>query len=175
MREPGASAKPKPEPRPLEPGPPSTVMAPAVPPPRLSAERWVIGSDLPDFHDGVRRLPEHDRDIISRKMSSILQGWTNTRLDAPHVVFWEEDLSVDFEHFMNAMRRLYRTISVSKVADIVKFGNRSRSELFVTSDESLGLRIHHIDETDLRLNPPDGSGPAQPVGWETMVSRLSQS
>ena len=52
MKEPGASAKPKPEPRPCEPGQPSTLRAPGVPPPRLlelSMERWIMGADLPEF------------------------------------------------------------------------------------------------------------------------------
>ena len=36
----------------------------------------------------ARRLPEHDRDIISRKMSFILRGWANTKPDAEESSLW---------------------------------------------------------------------------------------
>ena len=53
-------------------------------------------------------------------------------------------ISVNLEDFLNAMRRLYRTISVWKAADVVKFGNKSHYKLLVTPDESLVLRIHRV-------------------------------
>ena len=136
MRESGASAKPEPKARPSQPA--RSAAAPArlnVPPPTLSEVRWIMGSDLPDLHQGVRKLSEKDCDIISKKMSFILRGWANTKY---------EDLSVEFKDFMMAMKKIYRSITIPKVADVVKYGSKNHFEIWASPNESLGPRFYRI-------------------------------
>ena len=77
-------ARPKPQPAraALEP------TRPNVPPPTLSEVRWIMGSDLPELQS-VRRLDDATRELISRRMSFVLRGWSNSKNNekAPKVFF----------------------------------------------------------------------------------------
>ena len=62
MRESGASAKPEPKAR-LTAEPARAALEPTranVPPPSLSEVRWIMGSDLPEFHDEARKQSDKD-------------------------------------------------------------------------------------------------------------------
>ena len=62
-------AKPRPEPAraAIEP------KRPTLPPPTLSEARWIMGSDLPDLKQTIRRLDDGTRELISRRMTFVLR------------------------------------------------------------------------------------------------------
>ena len=70
-------AKPRPEPAraALEP------TRPNLPPPTLSEAHWIMGSDLPELKQTVRRLDEATRKLISKRMTFVLRGWSNSKDD----------------------------------------------------------------------------------------------
>ena len=136
-------AKPRPEPAraAIEP------KRPTLPPPTLSEARWIMGSDLPDLKQTIRRLDDDTRELISRRMTFVLRGWSNSKKDdptAPKVYFREDDMSVEFDEFVEAMKKVYRAINVAKIAEVAKFGTKNRFETYGSPDESLGLRFHRI-------------------------------
>ena len=116
-----------------------------VPPPTLSEARWIMGSDLPELKQTVKRLDEATREL-SRRMTFVLRGWSNSKDDkkAPKVIFRKDDMSVEFDEFVEAMKKVYRSINAAKIADVAKFGNKNRFKIFTSPDESLGLRFHRI-------------------------------
>ena len=84
---------------------------PNVPPPTLSEARWIMGSDLPELKQTVKRLDEATREPISRRMTFVLRGWSNSKEDdrkAPKVIFRKEDMSVEFDEFVEARRAEHR-------------------------------------------------------------------
>ena len=106
-----------------------------------------MGSDLPDLNQTVRRLDDDTRELISRKMTFVLRGWSNSKKDdprAPEVYFREDDMSVEFDEFVEAMKKVYRAINVAKIAEVAKFGTKNRFEVYASPDESLGSRFHRI-------------------------------
>ena len=157
MKEPGASAKPEPKARTPEPARSSAAMhRPNVPPPTLSELRWIRGSDSPDFHEGVRKLPEKDR--------SLAVGRT-PRTTPRRFVCGVRGLHGSHEEAARSRCRR------PKAAD-VKYGSKSRFEILASPDESLGLRFDRIraiqgpwrmvlsNDTDLRTTHPlDGLAP----------------
>ena len=128
-----------------------------------------MGSDLPEPKQTVKRLDDATRKLISRRMTFVLRGWSNSKEDdrkAPKVIFRKEDMSVEFDEFVEAMKKVYRSINTAKIADVAKFGNKNRFNIFASPDESLGLRFHRIraiqghwrmvmsNDTDLRTRRP---------------------
>ena len=53
-------------------------------------------------------------------------------------------MSVEFDEFVEAMKKVYCSINAAKIADVAKFGNKNGFEIFASPDESLGLRFHRI-------------------------------
>ena len=77
-----------------------------------------MGSDLPDINQTIRRLDDDTRELISRKMTFVLRGWSNSKKDdprAPKVYFHQDDMSVEFDEFVEAMKKVYRAINVAKM------------------------------------------------------------
>ena len=89
-----------------------------------------MGSDLPELKQMVKRLDDATRELISRRMTFVLRGWSNSKEDdrkAPRVIFRKEDMSVEFDEFVKAMKKVYRSINAAKIADVAKFGNKNVS------------------------------------------------
>ena len=133
-------AKPRPEPAraAIEP------KRPTVPPPTLSEARWIMGSDLPDLKQTVKRLDDDTRELISRKMTFVFRGWSNSKKDdpkAPKVYFREDDMSVEFDEFVEAMKKVYRAINVAKIAEVAKFGTKNRFEILRLAGRKSRLAI----------------------------------
>ena len=106
-------------------------------------------------------------------MTFVLRGWSNSKDDkkAPKVIFRKEDMSVEFDEFVEAKKKVYRSINAAKIADVAKFGNKNRFEIFASPDESLGLRFipphpshprplanGHVKRHRPSYHPPDSLG-----------------
>ena len=106
-----------------------------------------MGSDLPDFSENARKLNDETRETISRKMSFILRGWSNTKNDgkALVVIFRDEKSFGGFRGLHDGHKKVYPpSITVTKVADVVKVGTKSRLEILASPDEGLGPRFRWI-------------------------------
>ena len=72
-RESAGSSRPEPARAAIEP------KRPTLPPPTLSEARWIMGSGLPDLNQTIRRLDDDTRELISRKMTFVLEGGPTPR------------------------------------------------------------------------------------------------
>ena len=131
------SAKPEPRARP-KPEPARAALEP----------RTFAGSWAATYPSSARQSGSSMMRLGSTSLGKCLSFfvWSNTKDNgkAPKVIFRKEDLSVDFEDFMEAMKKVYRSITVAKVADVAKIGTNNRFEILASPDESLGLRFRRI-------------------------------
>ena len=104
--------------------------------PRQVTEQWILCDQLEDLPDDHFWMTTPARECLSKKMTFIMWGWSNTKKGTPRVQF-DQQGSVAWSDFLDALAQIWNGLRMSQVFECLLYGDKVRYELLIRSDPSL--------------------------------------
>ncbi len=104
--------------------------------PRQVTEQWILCNQIEDLPDNHYWMTAPARECLSKKMTFIVRGWSNTKKGTPRVQF-DKQGSVAWSDFLDALAQIWNGLRMSQVFECLLHSDKVRYELLIRSDPSL--------------------------------------